>query len=512
MTIALVLKATLALLVTLLLTAVARRSRASLRHAMFTALFAMLLLLPVVAFVVPARTVEVKVPEVLSVSPATAPSLTALPPGSAAEGGGAPLDMTVDTTVGTAIETTVEWHVLLQIIWLSGVALLLISLATGIARLRHWARNGEVWLDGTRLAVDVAVANDIRRAVLVVLSDHVMTPMTFGFRRQTIVLPMAARHWADDELRRALRHELEHVRRDDWAVQLLGRVTLALYWPHPLIWIAWRRFVLEAERACDDAVVRSFEPSSYASQLVALARRITSDRPVPALAMASPSRLAERVTAILDPRQRRGPHGRIASVLTVAIVSGILLGVGPLRLVAATERLERIAEDDLEAYRDAVVKAAESGSIRVLSRLIGDGIDINTVYLGDGTPLLIAARAGQIDAVDWLLDHGADPNVASEGDGNALIAAASAGQLEIARVLLDRGARIDEVVPGDENALISAAAEGHEDVVRLLIDRGADVNARVWADDREWKTPLNQARQGGSENIVAILRSAGARE
>jgi beta-lactamase regulating signal transducer with metallopeptidase domain len=55
----------------------------------------------------------------------------------------------------------------------------------------------------------------------------------------------------------------------------MARVVCALYWFHPLVWIAWRRFCLESERACDDAVVRSVERIAYAEQLVALARRLS---------------------------------------------------------------------------------------------------------------------------------------------------------------------------------------------------------------------------------------------
>lgn len=40
------------------------------------------------------------------------------------------------------------------------------------------------------------------------------------------------------------------VRRDDWVLQLIALLACALWWPHPLIWIAWRRFCVEAERAC----------------------------------------------------------------------------------------------------------------------------------------------------------------------------------------------------------------------------------------------------------------------
>ena len=100
------------------------------------------------------------------------------------------------------------------------------------------------------------------------------------------MLPVDAKSWDEDDLNRAIVHELEHVRRRDWISQRLAHLVCACYWFHPLAWIAWRRFVVEAERACDDAVLRRSEPTAYADQLVNLAMHLSASRQ-PLLAMAN---------------------------------------------------------------------------------------------------------------------------------------------------------------------------------------------------------------------------------
>jgi hypothetical protein len=376
---------------------------------------------------------------------------------------------------------------------------------------------------------EIALEANIRRPTLVVLSEEVSTPLTFGFIRSTIVLPAAAREWSPGELTRAIRHELEHVRREDWAVQLVARVAAALYWPHPLVWVAWRRLCVEAERACDDAVVRSSDSASYAEQLVVLAKSLARRRSLPALPMASPTRLSERVHAILDPRQRRGPHSRGAAATAVLVMAVSLAVFGTLHLVADDEAYREAIEDGtrgeaitdavegaLVVYREGVINAAGRGDIAAISEYLSRGGNINDSFVGDGTLLLIAAKYGQLDAVRFLLDRDADPNVPSPGDGNPLIAASATGAVEVIDLLLRRGARIDEVVRGDENALITAARLGQPDAARLLIDRGANVNARVFVVDSDeapyWRTPLNQARRGGFAEIERMLLAAGATE
>ncbi|HVS30258.1 MAG TPA: M56 family metallopeptidase [Thermoanaerobaculia bacterium] len=511
----LVLKATLVIAAAFAVAAVARRGRASLRHAVFAALFVTLLLLPVAPRFVTATTVSI--PAALAdtvAAPQTPPPALPVP---AAEPAAPDLPRSAFSLFHAA-----------RNLYLVGVVFLLASLAAGVWRLRRWGNDAEVWPEGTRIAADVACESAIRRAVLVVISSEVAVPLTFGFRRQTIVMPALAREWSMDAVRRAIRHELEHVRRDDWTMQLVARIACALYWPHPMIWLAFRRFCLEAERACDDAVVNASDASTYAEQLVTLARTLGPRTGVPALAMASPSRLSERVHAILDPAQPRGPQSRAAMLLTVSIMVAVVVTFGSVRLVAAAaEPSESTRGDAIEdgvregvagameedgMYRDAVIEAARKGDIDALDFFAGQGIDLDAAIIGDGTPLLIASRAGRKEAVRWLLDRGVDPNVPSPGDGNALIAAAGAGQTDVMRILLDRGARIEDVVPGDENALITAAGQGSDQAVKLLIARGANVNVRVWADDREWRTPLNMARRNGHGDIVRILRNAGASE
>src|SRR6185503_570151 len=125
-------------------------------------------------------------------------------------------------------------------------------------------------------------------------------PVTCGWTRPTVLLPSDAAHWTDGDLRRALVHEIEHVRRGDWAVYLAARVACAVFWFHPLVWIALRQLCLEAERTCDDAVLQNAEGTEYAEQLVQLARRMSSAPGAPVLAMASRSQLSTRITAILS--------------------------------------------------------------------------------------------------------------------------------------------------------------------------------------------------------------------
>ena len=139
---------------------------------------------------------------------------------------------------------------LLRFLWAAGAMLLLVLLAIELRRLRALRRGGLPWLGQNELIRSLAVTSGVHRSVDVLLHEAVSAPLTCGVWRPTILLPMDASDWREADLRRALVHELEHVRRGDWATQLLARVVCACYWFHPLVWMAWGRLRLEAERAC----------------------------------------------------------------------------------------------------------------------------------------------------------------------------------------------------------------------------------------------------------------------
>jgi beta-lactamase regulating signal transducer with metallopeptidase domain len=523
----LIVKATVILTVGLAAAALARRTRASIRHVILASTLLALLLLPVTTVVVPEVAIELPMASSPAVSaPATNAALLSR------------TDATTSAASTAAAAPTRSslppWPDIVRGVWAAGTIALLLSLGVNLWQFRRLRRHGLPWTDGAFLFPRLAAAAGVTRRVDVLLHEDVSAPAACGWRMATVLLPSDAPDWAETEVRSAIIHELEHIRRNDWVVHLMARAACALFWFHPLVWLTFGRLCLEAERACDDAVLQAAEHANYAEQLVRLARRMSNAPAQPLLAMAKRSDLATRVSAILDLTQSRGRLGamQVGSVLSGAAL--LMFAVAPLRAVgmspkpaqAAAAQSRRPIRPEVRrsaALDRALLEAAGDGDLETMSSLIASGANVNGAVPGDGSPLITAARGGRLDAVRALLDRGADPNLAVPGDGNPLIMAARAGRTGVVELLLARGASIDQVAEGDENALIQASAAGQLDVVRLLVARGADVNARVWVNevwralgtprpDGEWRTPLNMAQRGKHDAIVNYLRSAGAHE
>ena len=485
-----------------------RSARASIRHLCLTCAFAVMALVPATTLIAPAFRFEVAEPtvEVAATQPIQGPVIS---------------QNTSSTNVSTSRSTPAafSWRKLIWLVWAIGAALLLTRLAISLVRLRLIRRAGISSLELNQTMSILTTSTGMRRQVEVLLHDRVEVPFTSGFLRPVIFLPADASTWSELELKRVLVHELEHIKRGDWLVQVLARTVCAFYWFQPLVWIAWRQICLEAERACDDAVVIGNEQTAYAEQLVKLAKRLSNTLAPPVLSMANRSDLSRRVSAILDQHQARGKAGTRWTLaifaVTALLVSAIAPGLEITRTHAsASQTQSKNTQIKTKALNRALLEASQEGKLKDIEELLADGADINGIVQGDGTALIVAARAGNKSVVQFLLQRGADPNVAATGDGNALIMAADEGHTEIVDLLLNNGARVNEIVEGDENALIKASGSGHVDVVQLLLSRGADVNMRVWSGDPdgEWRTALKMARKGGHNSVVQLLISAGARE
>ena len=145
-----------------------------------------------------------------------------------------------------------------------------------------------------------------------------------GSSRPKVILPSAADAWTEERARVVLSHELAHIRRGDWIVQLSAELLRAFYWFNPLLWIACRRLRLESEHACDDEVMRrGVEGTDYATHLIDLARALNQRRHMwfPAPAMARPSSLERRVRAMLNNGLDRGSisGGTRAAIFAAAV-------------------------------------------------------------------------------------------------------------------------------------------------------------------------------------------------
>ncbi|MHB0957581.1 MAG: M56 family metallopeptidase [Pirellulaceae bacterium] len=183
----------------------------------------------------------------------------------------------------------------------------------------------------------------VRQRIRLLIHSERTIPVVWGIVRFRLLLPEAARHWSDEQLRSVLLHELAHVKRHDTVVQLLTQIACALHWFNPLVWFAACRLHVERERACDDLVLSNgIRASAYAEHLLNVATKLTPDRwtSTCGLTMAGSLPLQGRLQAILSDRLNRRKVSTTIGALALLIGASIAIPIAMLRAAADENNAE----------------------------------------------------------------------------------------------------------------------------------------------------------------------------
>jgi TonB family protein len=291
-------RSTIVLLAGLAAVFVLRHRSSALRHWVLTATIAAAALAAPLSWVVPDwPAVAVPAPGVLvfEAPPVAVPTT--------------PVVLESSAPVPEAVVVPPTWRPSLEAGWAAGFLLGAALMLLQVVRLaRISARASRLtdhrWL---RIVNEVRGAYGIRSAIPVLCTRTADLLATWGVFRPCILVPPRAAQWNDELIRVVVCHELAHVRRRDWAVQIGADLVRRIYWFQPLMWIACRMLRRESEQACDDVVLSTgVEAPAYAGHLLHLARAgRTNYRWAAAVPMARPSTLERRIAAMLNSARNR---------------------------------------------------------------------------------------------------------------------------------------------------------------------------------------------------------------
>ncbi|MGA2737744.1 MAG: M56 family metallopeptidase [Bryobacteraceae bacterium] len=175
--------------------------------------------------------------------------------------------------------------------------------------------------DLTRLRAQLRVS----RPVLLLESCIVDVPMVLGHFRPIILMPLGQLAGLPaGQIDAILAHELAHIRRCDYLVNLLQRVMEGLLFYHPAVWWVGRVIRTERENCCDDvAIATSGNAHDYAVALAALEQRRW---PLCDTAVAATGGiLMKRIRRLLYPRRPNGAWTPLFAALALIVIASVTL-------------------------------------------------------------------------------------------------------------------------------------------------------------------------------------------
>jgi len=253
------------------------------------------------------------------------------------------------------------------VVYSSIVLILLMWVAAGRLRIRHWIYNGYPVVNTDVISIFHHAARHVglTRDFIVIESDDVPAPMTCRTFHPIIVLPTGfSDSLSASELMAVALHELTHVKRNDVLIMTFVSFVRTIFFFHPLVWFATRQISYLSEIACDDAVLESsLKSTSYAGMLARMAANLPNTAYSTELAAGiifSKSVFFRRIEIILSNRNERFRRVSLATFAGTVIIAALSLVIAlALPLGYAQDKEEAVTLSGKVVYKGTPVSGVD---------------------------------------------------------------------------------------------------------------------------------------------------------
>ncbi|MFZ6747052.1 M56 family metallopeptidase [Undibacterium sp. JH2W] len=222
------------------------------------------------------------------------------------------------------------WLPLVVSIWGMGVLLMLMRLALGLLWVYRLGQHGndiavltQQWQARTN---QLAYQFSIRRQVQVRFQKDLLSPVTYGCLKPVVVMPASLLSgMAPDMIEALLAHELAHIKRWDYAVNLLQNLVLSLLFYHPAVWWVSKRINAERELIADDMAAGMLGQSKPLARALQVLDKLQIAALPPTAMAANGGDLLSRIKRLVRPDAQPWHWKMAAPVLGIAAALLLLL-------------------------------------------------------------------------------------------------------------------------------------------------------------------------------------------
>jgi len=221
---------------------------------------------------------------------------------------------------------------ILACLWALGFAFMSLRYAFAFGQVQQLRTLGiqrpdAAWTEQFRqLAKNIGVSKKVK----LYISANVSGPVTLGFIKPVVLVPLGfLTGLPAEQVEAILRHELAHIRRNDYALNLIQTGVKTVLFYHPAIHIICRWADQDREQACDDLAVRQGrDPLILARGLAALRLKSHPTFGLAATGLGKDMPLMDRLTRLAGQTPKRGrPEHILMSMLSVLLLGSVYLGV-----------------------------------------------------------------------------------------------------------------------------------------------------------------------------------------
>ena len=178
----------------------------------------------------------------------------------------------------------------------------------------------------SKVAIKIKIAKNIR----VWLSDHVDVPATIGFIKPVILIPVASvNNLSSDQLEAIILHELSHIKRNDYLINLFISVIETILFFNPFMLLLAKAVKRERENCCDDFVIQyRYDPHAYASALLSLEQSRRRNLQLSVAAVSGKKQLLMRIKRITNNKVAPHQFNYGQKLFALLVMTGIIFSIG----------------------------------------------------------------------------------------------------------------------------------------------------------------------------------------
>jgi beta-lactamase regulating signal transducer with metallopeptidase domain len=297
-----------------------------------------------------------------------------------------------------------------------GLLVMIARLARSVMRMRTITRTGvqqpdPKWLEYVRQWQE---RMGVMRQVRLLLTDRVDVPMMLGAIKPVILLPIATiNNLSTAQVEAILLHELAHISRHDYVLNILQAVAEAVLFFNPFVWLVSGSIRKEREHCCDDLVVAACSnPMIYATALAQLEENRINDNSLTMAATGTDNQLLNRIKRIMEMKNTTNNRQTSVAVLVAAVVAATLL----MGMIAYTPTwAQEKKKETKEVQKKTVIKTVtidDNGTKKVVTKTATsvaaskeadtDDVRISVSVsddIGDATAKVVVVNCKTIDIV-----------------------------------------------------------------------------------------------------------------
>jgi beta-lactamase regulating signal transducer with metallopeptidase domain len=299
---------------------------------------------------------------------------------------GVPLTATSESASNS--ETLTAWLATLVVGWLLGVTALSLRLIFTLLQVSR-LRNRNTSSASASLVDRVEKLTHrlrVSRPVRLAQSALVEVPTVIGAVKPLILLPASAMTGLSaEQLDAILAHEIAHIRRHDYFVNLIQTVIETLLFYHPAVWWLSSRIRQERENCCDDIASAACEnPLRYAQALVRMEELRTPGGSLVLTATGGNLKLRIRRLLGQHTRQESRPGWWVGGLVSLLIVGGLILCVASLPAQTVADEPDQQPTTDNSAVDESPKdQTADNPTADEQTQAAGDETEVTTAQIAD---------------------------------------------------------------------------------------------------------------------------------